>query len=101
MSTTLVDRPQSYEEMRSRPRFHEVIDQKKHELLRVLSDYHFPKVIRCGLSECRTPHRDGFLVETKDGLETNVGHICGRNTFGEAFDIASANYRRERDRQDL
>lgn len=97
----LIERPKSYDEMRARPAFREVLDQKEHELRRVLSDYHFPNLVRCGLSDCRTPHRDGVLVETKDGLETNVGHICGRNTFGEAFDVASAQYRRERVRQDL
>lgn len=97
----LIDRPQSYDELRARPAFSEVLDQHRHELRQVLSDYHFPNLIPCGLSDCRTPHRNGYLVETVDGLETNVGHVCGRRNFGEQFDIARAAYRRLRDRADL
>jgi hypothetical protein len=100
-SAPLIERPKSYEELRTRPAFREVLDQKEHELRRVLSDYHFAALTPCGLRDCRKQHRDGFLVETMDGLETNVGHVCGRNTFGEAFDIASAAHARERKRQDL
>jgi hypothetical protein len=97
----LIERPKSYEELRARGAFREVLDQRAHELRRVLSDYHFAALVPCGLSDCRTLHRGGFLVETTDGLETNVGHVCGRNYFGEAFDDARAKYKRERDRQDL
>lgn len=96
----LVDRPASYEEMKLRPNFREVLDQKEHKLKEVLTDYHFPKLVPCGLSHCKTPHRPGFLVATVDGLETNVGHVCGR-VFGDSFDIARAEYQRAREFQDL
>jgi hypothetical protein len=53
-----------------------------------------------GLSDCRTAHRDGFLVETTDGLETNVGHVCGKKAFPD-FDLKRAEYKALRERRDL
>lgn len=97
----LIPRPQSYDELRARPAFREVLDKKEHALRQVLTDYSFPTMVACGLSHCRTPHRDGFLVQTEDDLETNVGHVCGRKAFGKRFDIARQTYERMRERQDL
>jgi len=97
----LIDRPKSYDEMRERPAFREVLDKKVHELRAVLSDYSFPKMIQCGLSECRTRHNTGYLVETTDGLETNVGRKCGRKFFGDAFDIQRSIHKKARDRKEL
>src|SRR6266850_2429143 len=78
---SLIDRPKTYEELAARPRFEAVLNQTQHQLKQVLSHYDFEKLCRCGLSDCRTAHRDGFLVETTDGLETNVGHVCGKKAF--------------------
>lgn len=97
----LIERPKTFQEMQDRPAFQITLDQGKHELAAVLSDYSFPSMIACGLSKCRTLHNRGYLVETVDGLETNVGHRCGRNNFGEAFDIARTSYVKQRDRADL
>ena len=88
--------------MAAREGFQEVLDQKQHTLARILTDYEFAKDCRCGISTCKTWHRFGFLTLTVDGLETNVGHVCGRNTFGEdAFKKARATYARERETEDL
>jgi hypothetical protein len=97
----LIDRPRDYATLAERPNFREVLDRKAHKLRRVLSGYSFQALVRCGLADCRTPHRDGFLVETDDGLETNVGHVCGRNAFGTKFDLERAAYERIRELQDL
>lgn len=98
----LITRPQSYEEMAAREGFQVVLDQKQHTLDRILTDYEFPKVCRCGISTCGQWHKFGFLTRTVDGLETNVGHVCGRNTFGEeAFKKAKATYARERETEQL
>lgn len=91
-----IPRPKSYDELRARPRFVEVLDKRAHALKAVLTDYRFPKMVRCGLSECRTPHFDGYLVETQDGHETNLGHVCGKRTFGESFELARAAFDRAR-----
>ncbi len=97
----LIDRPQSYQDMQARPAFQAVLDQREHKLSRVLTDYHFAQKCQCGLRSCRTPHKGGFLVETADGLETNIGNVCGRNTFGESFLVARATYMRAREREEL
>lgn len=97
----LIERPAEFSVLLGRERFVEVLDQKEHKLKQVLTDYSFPTLVPCGLANCRTPHRDGFLVETEDGLETNVGHVCGRRAFGKSFDIARSAYQRLRDLQDL
>jgi hypothetical protein len=77
-----------------------VLNQTQHQLKQVLSHYDFEKLCRCGLSDCRTAHRDGFLVETTDGLETNVGHVCGKKAFPD-FDLKRAEYKALRERRDL
>lgn len=97
----LIERPRDYAALLERPAFREVLDRKEHKLKRVLSGYSFQALVQCGLADCRTPHRDGFLVETEDGLETNVGHVCGRNAFGTKFDVERAAYERKRELQDL
>ena len=97
----LIERPRDYAALVERPNFREVLDRKEHKLRKVLSGYSFHSLIRCGLADCRTPHRDGFLVETDDGLETNVGHVCGRKAFGTRFDVERAAYERTRELQDL
>jgi hypothetical protein len=102
IAAPLVERPKSYDDLLVRAAFREVLDRREHELRRVLSDYDFPKKVKCGLSGCRTLHLRGFLVETVDGLETLMGHVCGRKAFGDAvWDLASSQYRRDRERLDL
>jgi hypothetical protein len=97
----LIERPRDYAGLRERPNFRDVLDRKEHKLRRVLSGYSFQALVKCGLADCRTPHRDGFLVETEDGLETNVGHVCGQKTFGTKFDVERAMYERAREVQNL
>ncbi|HEX6706091.1 MAG TPA: hypothetical protein VF169_15120 [Albitalea sp.] len=97
---SLIERPKTYEEMAARPAFQPVLSQKQHQLKQVLSHYDFQKMCQCGLSDCRTAHRDGFLVQTTDGLETNVGHVCGKKAFPD-FDVKRAQYKALRERQDL
>lgn len=98
----IVERPKTYADLQARPDFHPSLDQRAHALDRVLSDYHFPNNVPCGLSTCHRAHQTGFLVRTRSGLETAIGHICGRNIFGEeVWDLAAAKYVRERKRLDL
>ena len=96
-----MERPRDYATLTERPNFREVLDRKEHKLRRVLSGYSFQALVQCGLADCRKAHRDGYLVETEDGLETNVGHVCGRNTFGTRFEVERALYERTRELQDL
>jgi hypothetical protein len=64
--------------------FRERLDDREHKLGSILTRYYFAALMPCGRDGCRQPHKDGFLVKTEDGLETNVGNKCGANFFGEA-----------------
>jgi hypothetical protein len=96
----LVDPPKTYEEMRARPGFQDRLDARSHALRKVVSPYNFQALAPCGLKSCRREHRFGLLVETEDGLETNLGHVCGARIFPD-WDIKVAAHKRERDLQDL
>ena len=98
----LVKRPQSFEEITSRPCYSAPLDYTEHVLREVLTDYHFGKEIPCGLKSCRQPHMHGFLVLTEDGAETNIGQRCGQTHFGdEVFNRARSEYSRRREREEL
>ncbi len=49
--------------------------------------YDFPKIAqeKCGLSNCRTPHGKGYVVEMQSGECTLVGGYCGAKKMGLAF----------------
>ncbi|MDR6519231.1 hypothetical protein J2789_001913 [Variovorax paradoxus] len=101
-SPTLIDRPQTFEEMSAREGFQAPIDHTEHVLKAVLSEYHFQRQALCGLKACRTPHNHGFLVITESGIETNIGQYCGRTHFGEEiFHTLQADHQRLRERADL
>lgn len=48
-----------------------------------------------GLSNCRTPHTRGYIICTKDGLETNIGHKCGKTYFGVDFEEQARQFDRD------
>jgi hypothetical protein len=77
------------EELRERPLYQESLNfsDGSRELLDILGEYTFPetKMIPCGIQGCRTPHMRGFLVVTTDGLETNIGNVCGKKHLGVNF----------------
>lgn len=101
-SDVLVERPKVYADLEIRPDFRSSLDPAAHKLALVLSDYRFAKKVPCGLSQCHTAHQTGFLVRTTTGLETAIGHVCGRKIFGEeVWDIASQKYRRDVERRNL
>lgn len=98
----LVERPKVYADLQARPHFMQSLDQRNHSLAKVLTDYHFATKVPCGLSDCHTPHLTGFLVRTTSGVETAIGHVCGRKIFGdEVWSAAQAKYTRDRRRLDL
>lgn len=85
----------SVEDLKGRENYREFLDFGEgsgRELLDILGDYSFPdtKMIRCGIQGCRTPHMRGFLVLTTDGLETNIGNVCGKKHLGESFKVKKA-----------
>ena len=61
------------------------IDPKREKLKQVITKYELPNKGRCGLSNCRTPHNIGCIVETESGRLTNLGNDCGKKYFGDNF----------------
>ena len=59
------------------------------KLRRVIWPYSFRSEIPCALTNCRTPHKDGVIVELEDGTISNIGNICGsdENKFSTKFSI--------------
>lgn len=82
-------------DLQRRPAYLPCLDTKDAQLAEVLAPYYFNEQYPCGLASCRQPHQYGFLVITKDGIETNVGQVCGKNIFGDEFDI-KANLQKKR-----
>jgi len=85
-------------DLTKRPRFRESIDfspSSGRKLARILQSYRFPRrdYLPCGISSCRTPHGSGYLVETSDGLETNIGNVCGAKHLGADFKQERSRFR--------
>ncbi|TCZ89096.1 hypothetical protein [Lysobacter sp. N42] len=78
-----------WDDIESRPGFAPVVDPKAIKLREIIGRYSFPFDIPCGLSNCRTPHKHGFLVVAIDGRETNLGRVCGKREFGTDFQALS------------
>lgn len=55
----------------------------------VIGKYHCSFDIPCGLSECHTPHRKGYIVLSSSGVVTNIGKDCGKKYFGLEFETMS------------
>lgn len=68
---------ESWEDVLERPGFTLDLDPNLHKLDSVIGRYVFGDMVRCGLSNCHTPHTRGYIVATKSGRETNIGTDCG------------------------
>lgn len=72
----------SYEELLQRPRFVANLDRKLFTLTKLIGVYGLESKCQCGLTDCHTGHKRGYLAATDNGYETNIGHKCGKNIFG-------------------
>lgn len=86
---------ENWEDIESRPGFVTDLNPANHKLEGIIGRYLFKEKIRCGLSNCRTPHAKGYIVTTKDGLSTNIGIDCGRKYFSVDFDNFSKIFERD------
>jgi hypothetical protein len=75
----------SPDEIYSRPDYQADIDPATSKPEKIISGYQFPEPIACGLKNCRQPHKQGYLVLTTSGVETNMGWVCGVKHFGVDF----------------
>jgi hypothetical protein len=83
---------EAWAEIEVRPGFTTDLDPRAHTLDAIIGRYVFSDRIRCGLSNCHTPHAKGYIVATKDGHETNIGKDCGRTYFGVDFEALSRKF---------
>lgn len=90
---------QSWEDVLDRPGFTDVLNPKEFKLKSILGVYSLPTKRHCGLSTCRTPHNRGYLVVADSGIETNIGHRCGKKHFGLDFTQAKERFTTETNAQ--
>ena len=83
-------RLESWADIEGRPGYSDNLDPSQHKLSAILGQYAFSAQIRCGLSNCHTPHHRGYLVVTQSGRETNIGKDCGKTYFGVDFEALAA-----------
>jgi len=73
-----------WEDIYRRARYADDIDSTKTQLLDVIAPYRGLQPQKpCGLTNCHTPHNNGYLIVTADGRETNIGDDCGKKHFPE------------------
>ncbi len=86
---------ESWTDIETRPGFVKDLNPADHKLKAIIGRYVFGEKIRCGLSNCHTPHAKGYIVVTEDGHETNIGKDCGKTYFGVDFEILSNQFDRD------
>ena len=80
------------DEWQGRSAFRSSLTVTEHDLSRFVGGYNLPKELyqRCGLCHggkpCNQEHGHGFVVATKEGLETHVGKDCGLRHLGAKFE---------------
>lgn len=88
---------EDWADIMTRPGFIKDLDPTAHKLKAIIGRYAFSEKIRCGLSDCHTPHAKGYIVVTEDGHETNIGKDCGKTYFGVDFEEMSRRFDQDLD----
>lgn len=88
-------RLESWEDIEGRAGYSNELDPAQHKLSSIIGQYAFQAQIRCGLSNCHTPHNRGYLVVTQSGRETNIGKDCGKRYFGVDFENLAVRFDRD------
>ncbi|MGC2049783.1 MAG: hypothetical protein WA635_14380 [Gallionella sp.] len=86
---------ENWEDIETRPGFITNLNPSEHQLESIIGRYLFKEKIRCGLSNCHTPHAKGYIVKTKGGQSTNIGKDCGKKYFGVDFEDLSKKFDRD------
>lgn len=86
---------QNWDDIVSLPGFVLDMNPSEHQLEAIIGRYTFLDKIKCGLSNCHTPHGRGYIVTTKAGLKTNIGKDCGKTYFGVDFETLSKKFDRD------
>lgn len=88
-------RIESMEDIYSRPNFKRDLNPKLMVLETIIGEYKFKDKINCGLSDCHQGHNSGYLITTPEGIETNIGHMCGVKHFNVKFGDLSKAFKRD------
>jgi hypothetical protein len=73
------------------PGFIGKVRRGRHQFKEIVGWYQLRETIPCSIADCGTPHNRGYVVAIQSGGtigHTNIGHVCGRNEFGQAFELA-------------
>jgi hypothetical protein len=89
----------SWEDVATRPGFQTPINKDQIKLKAIIGKYRLEPIHACGISSCRTKHGKGYLVVCENGVETNIGHDCGREIFGVEFTTLENIFNRETNAQ--
>ncbi|MBC3211395.1 hypothetical protein [Serratia fonticola] len=76
----------------SRASYKPDLNIKDRNLEKIIGYYELPEKLKCGLSSCHTPHLRGYVVQTDDGCETNIGNACGKKYFDVVFEQMSKDF---------
>lgn len=85
----------NWDEVKELPGFVTDLNPSEHQLESIIGRYSRKEKINCGLSNCHTPHGKGYIVKTKKGLLTNIGHVCGKSYFGTDFETMTKQFIRD------
>lgn len=88
-------RLESWQDIQGRAGYSDNLDPAQQKLSSIIGQYAFSAQIRCGLSNCKTPHNRGYLVVTQSGRETNIGKDCGKRYFGVEFENLATTFDRD------
>ncbi len=75
------------------------IDPKESKLETITGRYIFREPVKCGLSNCGTLHKRGYVVKTPKGEQSNIGKDCGKKHFGVEFEELSRQFDRDLEEQ--
>jgi hypothetical protein len=76
------------------------IDPKESKLETITGRYIFREPVKCGLSNCGTLHKRGYVVKTPKGEQSNIGKDCGKKHFGVEFEELSRQFDRDLEAQE-
>ncbi|WP_417219068.1 hypothetical protein [Achromobacter spanius] len=91
----------SHEEIIGRENFQPQILVSNGDLDRIIGGYDFDPAmqLRCGLNNCNQLHQRGYVIATKQGVETVCGNVCGARELGVDFTEMAARFTTQVDEQ--
>lgn len=100
---TTLFRPRTWEELFTLPNLSPAAVPREQMVSgKLVGDYEMdPKTgLRpCGIAQCHTDHRHGYIVALSGGLLSYIGRHCGRSQFGAEWSRMRSAFTREKQKQ--